>query len=100
RCVRRAKDNGQTLFLSSHILSEVEAVCDRIGILRAGTLVELGTLESMKHLSAVSVEAVFDGTPPDVSRVPGVRGVEVQDHRLRCQVTGPIAPLVEALAGT
>jgi len=100
RCVRRAKDNGQTLFLSSHILSEVEAVCDRIGILRAGTLVELGTLESMKHLSAVSVEAVFDGTPPDVSRVPGVRGVDVQDHRLRCQVTGPIAPLVEALAGT
>ncbi|NUP51897.1 MAG: ABC transporter ATP-binding protein [Catenulispora sp.] len=99
RCVRRAKDEGQTVFLSSHILSEVEAVCDRVGILRAGSLVELGTLEEMKHLSAVSVEAEFDGTPPDVSRVPGVRGVDVHDHRLRCQVTGPIAPLLDALSG-
>ncbi|MEY9931814.1 ABC-2 type transport system ATP-binding protein [Catenulispora sp. GP43] len=98
--VRRAKQTGRTVFLSSHILSEVEAVCDRVGILRAGTLVELGALAEMKHLSAVSVEAVFDGTPPDVSGVSGVSAVEVAGHRLRCQMTGPVAPLLEALSGT
>ena len=100
RCVRKAKEDGRTVFLSSHILSEVEAVCDRVGILRAGALVELGTLEEMKHLSAVSVEAVFDGAVPDLSRVPGVRAAEVSGNRMRCQVTGPIGPLLEALSGT
>ena len=99
-CVRRAKADGHSVFLSSHILSEVEAVCDRVAILRAGSLVELGTLESMKHLSALSVEAVFDREPPDVSAVPGVRIIEVGERRLRCQVSGPIAPLLDSLSGT
>lgn len=99
-CLAVARDRGQTVFLSSHILSEVEAVCDRVGILRHGVLVELGTLESMRHLSAVTVEASFDRAVPDVSGVAGVSAVEVSGHRLRCQVTGPIGPLVEALSGT
>src|SRR5207244_3497386 len=71
-CVREARDNGQTVYLSSHILSEVEALCDRVGILRAGKLAEIGTLAEMHHLSALSVEAVFDGEPPDLAAVPGV----------------------------
>ena len=71
RCVQEARDAGQTVFLSSHILSEVEALCDRVGILRQGRLVEIGTLEAMRHLSALTVEAVFDAAPPDLSRVPG-----------------------------
>src|SRR6516162_7560583 len=54
-----AKERGQTVFLSSHILSEVEAVCDRVAILRQGRLVELGTLEELRHLSALSVDATF-----------------------------------------
>ena len=62
---REARDNGQTVFLSSHILSEVEALCDRVGILRAGKLAEMGMLPEMRHLSALSVEAIFDGEPPD-----------------------------------
>src|SRR6202046_383774 len=53
--VREARDRGQTVFLSSHILSDVEALCDRGAILRAGRLVELGTLDELRHLSAVSV---------------------------------------------
>ena len=64
---------GQTVFFSSHILSEVEALCDRVGILREGRLVEIGTLAEMRHLSALTVEATFDGVPPDLARVAGVK---------------------------
>jgi len=99
-CIEEARGRGQSVFLSSHILSEVEALCDRIGILRDGVLIEMGTLAEMRHLAAVSVEAVFDGPVPDVSAVPGVSAVEVSGQRLRCHVQGPVDPLISALAGT
>lgn len=99
RCVHEAKERGQTVFLSSHILSEVEALCDRIGILRAGKLVEMGTLADMRHLSSLTVEATFDATAPDLSQVPGVSSIQVEGRVLRCQVRGTIAPLLEVLAG-
>jgi ABC-2 type transport system ATP-binding protein len=95
--VEEARAHGQTIFLSSHILSEVEAVCDRIAILRAGRLVDIGTLEEMRHLSALKVEVELDGPAPGLSGIPGVTGVEIDDHRVRCQVTGPIEPLLQAL---
>ena len=97
-CVDEARERGQTVFLSSHILAEVEAVCDRIAILRAGELVEVGTLAEMRHLSALQVEATLDGAVPDLSNVPGVSGVEVEGNVLRCRVTGPMEPLLAALA--
>ena len=97
-CIAEAKERGQTVFLSSHILSEVEALCDRIAILRAGELVEVGTLEQMRHLGALQVEARVDGRVPDLSRVPGIRGIEVVGKTLRCQVTGSMEPLIKALA--
>jgi ABC-2 type transport system ATP-binding protein len=93
-----AKTIGQTVFLSSHILSEVEALCDRIAILRQGRLVEVGTLAQMRHLSAVTVEATFNQIPPDVSGVAGVTGTTVAGRRLSCQIHGPIAPLLDVLA--
>jgi len=93
-----AKANGQTIFLSSHILEGVEALCDRVAILRAGKLVELGTLAEMRHLSAVTVEATFDKAPPKLSRVPGIKNIQVTGHQLSCQVQGDIAPLLTALA--
>ena len=83
RCVAEAKAAGQTVFLSSHILSEVEAVCDRVAILRGGRLVEVGTLADMRHLSALSIEATFTSTPPDLSLVPGVSDLEVDGNRVR-----------------
>jgi polyether ionophore transport system ATP-binding protein len=97
-CVAEARGEGQSVFLSSHILSEVEALCDRVGILRAGQLVEIGTLAEMRHLSALSVEATFDGSPPDLTRVPGVAGVVVEGNRVRCQVHGSVEPLLKVLA--
>ena len=97
-CIGEARERGQTVFLSSHILSEVEALCDRVGILREGSLVEIGTLADMRHLSALSVEAAFDGTVPDLSGVPGVSSVETNGRVVRCQVRGPIEPLLRVLA--
>jgi ABC-2 type transport system ATP-binding protein len=94
-----ARANGQTVLLSSHVLSEAEALCDRIAILRAGRLVEIGTLAQMRHLSAVTVEASFRGAPPTgVVNVPGVTGVQVAGHHLTCQVHGPIDGLLTVLA--
>ena len=97
-CVADARHRGQTVFLSSHILSEVEAVCDRVAILRAGRLVEVGTLADMRHLSALHVDADLDGPVPDLSAIPGVSRVEVAGRHVRCQVTGPVAPLLGALS--
>ena len=97
-CIAEVRERGQTVFLSSHILSEVEALCDRIAILRAGRLVEVGTLAQMRHLSALQVEAELDGAVPDLSTVPEVSDLEVDGHRIRCQVTGPIEPLLAILA--
>jgi ABC-2 type transport system ATP-binding protein len=99
-CISEARERGQSVLLSSHILSEVEALCDRIGILRAGVLVEMGTMAEMRHLSALTVEVTFDGAVPDVAGIAGVSMVEVLGSTLQCQVRGAVGPLLEALAGT
>ncbi|NNN13428.1 MAG: ABC transporter ATP-binding protein [Acidimicrobiaceae bacterium] len=98
--VREARDRGQTIFLSSHILGEVEALCDRVAILRAGRMVEVGTLAQLRHLSALTIEATFNGPAPDLTQVPGVTRVVVEESRVHLQLQGPIAPLIEALAST
>lgn len=96
--VLEAKANGQTVFLSSHILDEVEALCDRVAILRAGKLVEVGSLQEMRHLSALTVEATFDKQPPSVTHIKGVRNVKVVGHQLTCQIQGSIDELLSILA--
>jgi ABC-2 type transport system ATP-binding protein len=98
--VFEAKERGQTVFLSSHVLSEVEALCDRVGILRNGVLVDVGTLAEMRHLSSLTVEATFDGSVPDLTRVPGVDGVVVNGRVVRCQVHGAVEPLLKVLANS
>ncbi|HSX28199.1 MAG TPA: ABC transporter ATP-binding protein [Candidatus Saccharimonadales bacterium] len=97
-CVLEAKQHGQTVLLSSHVLGEVEALCDRVAILRAGKLVEVGTLAEMRHLSALTVEATFASSPPDVSKLKDVSDVKVTGHQLTCQVHGSIDRLLSTLA--
>ncbi len=100
RCVQEAKRHGQTVFLSSHILSEVESLCDRVAILRQGRLVETGTLAEMRHLSSITVEATFDGPVPDLARVPGVTSVHADGQVVQLHVSGPMEPLLKVLAGS
>jgi len=97
-CVGEAKQRGQTVFLSSHILSEVEAVCDRVGILRAGRLVDQGTLAELRHLAAQTVEVTFGGAPPALPTLPGVTLTASGPSSLTFEVSGPVGPLIEAVA--
>jgi ABC-2 type transport system ATP-binding protein len=96
--VREAREHGQTVFLSSHSLSQVEALCDRVAILRAGKLIEHGSLAEMRHLSARTVEASFAGAVPDLSRVAGVSAVVTEGRSVRCHVRGSVEPLLKVLA--
>lgn len=98
--ITEARQRGQTVFLSSHILDEVEALCDRVAILRLGKLVEVGTLSEMRHLSALNIEAIFDGKPPKVDQIKGVSQVKVTGHQLNCQVQGSIAELLSVLSAS
>jgi len=96
--VREAKERGQTIFLSSHILSEVEALCDRVGILRDAKLVDEGTLPELRHLSAQIVEVTFAGPAPSLDGLQGVRAVPAGQNAMRFEVSGEVGPLIKALA--
>jgi len=98
--VADGKERGQTVFLSSHVLSEVEAVCDRVGILRRGRLVDEGTLAELRHLDTQTWEIDFAGEPPELSRVPGIHNVERNGSTLHVEVAGSPGALLAALAGT
>jgi len=98
-CVGEAKERGQTVLLSSHILSEVEAVCDRVGILREGRLVDQGTLEELRHLGAQTVEVTFAGPAPVLPQLPGIHVASAGPNALRFEVADTIGPLIAALAG-
>ncbi len=82
-CVAEARDRGATVLLSSHILSEVEALCDRVSIIRAGRTVETGTLAELRHLTRTSVDAELAGPPP---RPAYAHDLTVDGNRLRCHV--------------
>jgi len=97
--VQEAREREQTVFLSSHILSEVEALCDRVGILRAGRLIDEGTLGELRHLAAQVVEVTFAGPAPELPRIDGVKVERVAPDALRFEVTGAIGPLIAALGG-
>jgi len=98
-CVREAKERGQAVFLSSHILSEVEALCDRVGILREGRLVDQGTLAELRHLSTQTVEVTFSDRVPQLPPLPGVQVNPAGPNALRFEVSGSVGPVINALAG-
>ncbi|QIY63817.1 ATP-binding cassette domain-containing protein [Streptomyces sp. RPA4-2] len=85
-CVEEERDRGRTILLSSHILSEVEELCDRVSIIRKGRTVESGTLAELRHLTRTSVTAELAGPPGSLASLPGVHDVDVQGTRVRLQV--------------
>src|SRR5579859_1812858 len=103
RLLREVRDDGATVFLSSHILSEVEHVCDRVGIVRAGRLVRVAELGELHRIRVHKVEVEFaDGAPiPEaaVRDAEGVQDVTIDGHVLTCTVHGSFEPLMTALRG-
>ena len=85
-CVEDERRRGRTVLLSSHILSEVEALCDRVTIIRAGRAVETGTLADLRHLTRTSVSAELARPPEGLEALPGVHNLEVEGNRVRCEV--------------
>ncbi len=98
--VREAKADGRTVFLSSHILSEVERTCDRVAIIRDGRLVKVDSVEALRDLAHHQVELRFTGPVPaaEFQQLPGVSDVASDDHVLHMRVSGAIAPVVRAAA--
>jgi ABC-2 type transport system ATP-binding protein len=99
--LREARDGGAAAFLSSHILSEVEHICDRVGILRGGRLVNVAQLDDLHHIRAHRVELEFapDTQVPEaaIRSAAGVEKVIVDGRRVRCTVRGSFGPLFEAI---
>ena len=97
-CVRELRNQGRTVLLSSHILSEAEALSDRVSIIRTGRVVETGRLEQLRHLTRTSVTADVAAVPQGLELLPGVHDVVVVDHRVSAQVEpSGLAPLMQAL---
>jgi ABC-2 type transport system ATP-binding protein len=98
--LREAIADGGTVFLSSHILSEVEKSCDRVAIIRDGRLVKVDRVDALRDLAHHQVELRFSGPVPtaEFERLPGVSDVTADDHVLRMRVSGAITPVVRAAA--
>ncbi len=86
RCVAEERGRGRTVLLSSHLLSQVEELCDRVSIIRRGRTVERGSLADLRHLTRTSVTAELAGPPGALSALPGVHGLEVRGGHVRFQV--------------
>ena len=90
---------GATVFLSSHVLSEVEQICDRVALISHGRLVQVGSLTELRAVRAHRIEARFEGVlrVDEIGSLPGVSDAAVDDHHFTCTVEGPISPLLHSL---
>ena len=94
-CVQELAARGRTVLLSSHVLAEVDAVCDRVSIIRDGRTVETGRLVDMRHLARTSVEATTE-RPADLVGLEGVADLVVDGDTLRCAVEPDALPALLA----
>ncbi len=84
--IREERQGGRTVLLSSHILAEVEALCDRVTIIREGRAVETGTLADLRHLTRVSIQAELARPASGLGALPGVHALEARDGHVRFDV--------------
>jgi len=98
--IREAKDEGRTIFMSSHILSEAERTCDRVAIIREGRLVRTDRVAALRDMAHHQVELRFAGDAPraQFEGLPGVSELHDEDGTLTMRVNGPITPVVKAAA--
>ena len=87
-CIAEERRKGRTVLLSSHILAEVEALCDRVTIIRKGQAVESGTLNELRHLTRTLLIADLATAPNGLQALPGVHDLQIEGQRVRCQVDG------------
>ena len=97
--VRAHAGDGRTVLLSSHILSEVEALCDRVTIIRAGRAVETGTLAQLRHLTRTSVSAELTGSTQELATLAGVQDLQVDGTRVQFGVDSAGLPGVLSFLG-
>ncbi|HET6533756.1 MAG TPA: ABC transporter ATP-binding protein [Actinoplanes sp.] len=99
QCIHEVKQQGRTVLLSSHILAEVEALCDRVSIIRLGRTVESGTLSELRHLTRTSIAVETTEPLSGIDALPGVHDVVVEDHHARFDVdTAQLDAVVRRLA--
>ena len=100
RLVREARDAGTTIFLSSHVLSEVQRAADRVAVVRAGKIVAQGTVEELRGRARQRVDVWFVDAPPtaELAALPGLQDQLVEGNRFAAVLSGPIQPLLEVLA--
>jgi ABC-2 type transport system ATP-binding protein len=97
-CVDDFRTEGHTVLLSSHILAEVEHLCDRVSIIRSGRCVESGSLAELRHLTRTSITADLESVPAGLGALPGVHDVDIDGHRVQLQVdTARLDPVLDAL---
>ena len=92
------KAEGRTIFFSSHVLSEVERVCDRVAIIRRGHLIATEEIDGLLARRKRNVDMRVDGTPPRLDGVPGISGLETTGGHLTCRVEGDMRPFLAAIA--
>jgi len=99
QCIAEVKAEGRTVLLSSHILAEVEALCDRVSIIRAGRVVQSGTLSDLRHLTRTTIVADLASPADGLSGLTGVHDLVVEDHLVRFDVDDDqIEPVMRRLA--
>lgn len=98
--LERLKRQGRTVFFSSHVLSEVERVCDRVAIIRSGRLVMVEEIAKLRSRRRRNVAMQVEGGLPALQSVAGVSDVEIRGQRVTCSVDGDIGPFLSAIAST
>ena len=97
-CINDERERGRTVLLSSHILAEVEALCDRVSIIRSGRTVETGTLTELRHLTRTKIQAELAGPPDGLATLAGVHDFQLDHDRVRFDVdTDALEPALQKL---